>query len=104
MIALLRRGSGLVNLRILFAGLIALFFLAQGSPALAATKKLRDLTLSEVAKLAPLGRLASAQQLNLAIGLSLRNQAALTQFLKDLSDPTSPNYRHYLTPAQFTEQ
>ena len=40
----------------------------------------------------------------LAIGLPLRNQTALDKFLAAVSDPTSPQYHHYLTPAQFTEQ
>ena len=55
-------------------------------------------------RLAPVGRLAAAVRLRLAIGLPLRNQAELTQFLQELSDPASPNYRKYLTPAQFTER
>jgi uncharacterized repeat protein (TIGR03803 family) len=42
--------------------------------------------------------------LNLAIGLPLRNQEALTNRLRQIYDPASPNYRHYLTPEQFTEQ
>jgi uncharacterized repeat protein (TIGR03803 family) len=57
-----------------------------------------------VAKLAPLGRLPGTQHLHLSISLPLRNQQALTDLLHQLSDPTSPNYRHYLTPAQFAEK
>ena len=98
-----RRGPWLTKWRIIFAGLLAWLWV-QGSPAVAANKQLRDFTPSEVSRLAPLGRLASTQELNLAIGLPVRNQSALTEFLRELSDPTSPNYRHYLTPAQFTEQ
>ena len=104
MTAFLRRGPWQIKWRIIFAGLTALFFWAQGSIAVAANKQLRDFTPSEVSRLTPLGRLAGTQQLNLAIGLPVRNQAALTEFLRELSDPTNPNYRHYLTPAQFTEQ
>ena len=55
-------------------------------------------------QLTPLGQLDSSKRLSLAIGLPLRNQAELDQFLKELSDPQSPNYRHYLTPAQFAEK
>ena len=54
--------------------------------------------------LQPLGQLASTNRLRLAIGLPLRNQAALDAFLQQISDPTSPAYRHYLTPEQFTER
>ena len=54
--------------------------------------------------LQPLGRLSATKQLNLAIGLPLRNQQALDALLQQIYDPASPNYRHYLTPEQFTEQ
>ncbi len=32
------------------------------------------------------------------------NQAGMERLLQQISDPASPNYRHYLTPAQFSEQ
>jgi len=54
--------------------------------------------------LQPTGRLASTNRLHLAIGLPLRNQDALGVLMKQLYDPASPNYRHYLTPAQFAAQ
>ncbi len=54
--------------------------------------------------LQPLQDLPATNQLNLAIGLPLRNQAALDQFLQQLQDPASANYHHYLTPQEFTEQ
>jgi hypothetical protein len=52
----------------------------------------------------PIGRLPASQQMDLAISLPLRNQPQLATFLQQLEDPTSPNYHHYLTSAQFTEQ
>jgi len=54
--------------------------------------------------LQPLGKLSATKRLNLAIGLPLRNQQALNNLLQRIYDPTSPNYHHYLTPEQFTEQ
>jgi subtilase family serine protease len=54
--------------------------------------------------LQPMGRLTSTNRLSLAIGLPLRNQRALTNFLQQLYDPTSTNYHRYLTPEQFTEK
>jgi hypothetical protein len=54
--------------------------------------------------LQPEGRLASTNRLNLAIGLPLRNTNALGRLLHDIYDPASPQFHHYLTPAQFTEQ
>jgi len=54
--------------------------------------------------LQPTGVLPTSQRLKLAIGLPLRNNEALTNSLQQIYDPASPNYHHYLTPAQFTEQ
>jgi subtilase family serine protease len=48
--------------------------------------------------------LATSQHLKLAISLPLRNAEALTNLLQQIYDPASPNYHHYLTPQQFTEQ
>jgi hypothetical protein len=54
--------------------------------------------------LQPTGRLPGSQRLNLVIGLPLRNQPALDDFLAQVYDPASTNYHHYLTPEQFTKQ
>jgi len=50
------------------------------------------------------GRLPATNRLSLTIGLPLRDGAALSNLLKQIYDPASPNYRHYLTPAQFAEK
>ena len=57
-----------------------------------------------VAHVATISQLPSNTNLNLAIGLPLRNQAALEILLQQINDPASTNYHNYLTPAQFTEQ
>jgi uncharacterized repeat protein (TIGR01451 family) len=57
-----------------------------------------------VSRLQANGRLSATTNLTLAIGLPLRNTEALTNLLKDIYDPTSPNYHHYLTPDEFTAQ
>src|SRR5262252_709234 len=46
----------------------------------------------------PVGRLPGSSRLNLVIGLPLRNQEALSNFLEQLYDPASTQNRHYLTP------
>ena len=51
-----------------------------------------------------IGRMPASQQLGLAITLPLRNQGQLQTLLQQLYDPASPNYRHFLTVPQFTEQ
>ncbi len=59
---------------------------------------------ASVNKAAAIGRLPSTTSLNLAIGLPLRDPAALSHFLQEIYDPASPNYRQYLTPEQFDER
>jgi hypothetical protein len=46
------------------------------------------------------GHHPGTDQLALAIGLPLRNEQALKQFLNEVSTPHNPRYRHYLTLAQ----
>src|SRR6266516_4504456 len=41
------------------------------------------------------------QTISLAIGLNLRNTANLATYLREITDPHSPLYRHYLNPASF---
>ena len=41
-------------------------------------------------------------RLHLAISLPLPNEAALDAFLTDIYNPASPNFRHYLSVADFT--
>jgi uncharacterized repeat protein (TIGR01451 family) len=49
------------------------------------------------------GSLSAAKQMRLAIALPLRNQSVLSSLLTDLYEPSSPRYRQYLTPEQFTD-
>jgi subtilase family serine protease len=52
----------------------------------------------------PVASLPATQRLNLAIMLPLRHQSELTTLLGELNDANSPNYRQFLSVAQFTEQ
>ncbi len=52
--------------------------------------------------LQPVGKLASSTNLDLVIGLPLRNQEALANLLQQQYAPTSPQYHHWLTPDEFT--
>ncbi len=47
-----------------------------------------------------LGDMDSSQTLDLAVALPLRNQDQLDQLVKELYDPHSPSYRHFLNPAE----
>jgi subtilase family serine protease len=50
------------------------------------------------------GRLPASQRMDVAMTLKLRNQAQLNDLLQGLYDPASPNYRKFLTVAEFTAQ
>jgi Pro-kumamolisin, activation domain/Divergent InlB B-repeat domain len=81
----------------------ALLFLSAGF-APAAQTVLSGHVPAAVAHLNAISAVPATTRLNLAIGLPLRNPAAMERLLQQISDPASPNYRHYLTPEQFTEQ
>ncbi|MGP8174628.1 MAG: protease pro-enzyme activation domain-containing protein [Terracidiphilus sp.] len=51
-----------------------------------------------------LGRLPATQILQIDLVLPLRDQAGLDSFLKEVYDPSSPSYRHFLTVPEFTER
>lgn len=51
-----------------------------------------------------IGRMPAAQTLHFDIVLALRHAPELQNFLKDVYDSTSPNYRQFVTVKQFTEQ
>jgi uncharacterized membrane protein len=65
---------------------------------------LRGQVPAAVADARPLHEMAATKRLNLAIGLPLRNQAQLETLISQISDPSSPNYHHYLTAKQFAAQ
>jgi len=48
--------------------------------------------------------LPATNVLHLAIGLPLRDESGLSNFLAQVYDPNSSNYHRYLTPAEFTER
>jgi subtilase family serine protease len=56
-----------------------------------------------VGRLRALSDLAAQTNLQLAVGLPLRNKPALTNLIEDLYNPGSPRFHQYLTTSQFTE-
>jgi subtilase family serine protease len=56
------------------------------------------------AKAQPVGHLPATRRLNLSLTLPLRNQEQLNSLLHQLYDPTSPQYRQFLSLQQFSEQ
>jgi kumamolisin len=66
------------------------------------TRHVREVTRTGKAK--PIGQLPSDQIMKLDLVLTLRDQAGLNSFLKELYDPASPSYRHFLSVPEFTER
>ncbi len=87
---------------ILCASIILFAVVAQAEQRPAMTAHVPDAVSSGVAAL--VGHLPSAQHLSMAISLPLRNQAELDDLLRDIYDPQSPNFRHYLSVQEFTER
>jgi len=72
----------------------------QGRAETLMTRHVRQVTLNGLAK--PMGRLPVTQIMRLDVVLPLRDPAGLDAFLADLYSSTVPNYRHFLTPSEFT--
>jgi len=95
------RPAGFIKTGLVIGLLCCLRFAVSAQPVRART--LPGHVPAAIAHLTPVGRPEAARELRFAIGLPLRNQAALTNLLQKMYDPASPDYHHYLTPAQFAE-
>jgi len=74
---------------------------AQAQPQTLLTHHVREVTLNGQAPF--VGKLPATQSMRIDIVLAVRDQAGLDSFLRELYDPSSPAYRHFLTVEQFTE-
>jgi pro-kumamolisin-like protein len=89
----------------LFAAVCLPVLLMAATPSEASARQLLSGHVPQaVASSRVLSELPRSTRLNLAIGLPLRNQKELDALLAQLSDPASPNFRHYLSPDQFTSR
>jgi subtilase family serine protease len=66
------------------------------------TRHVREVTSNGQAQ--SLGLLPSTQVMRFDIVLGLHNQAELERFLREVNDPSSRTYRHFLTVPQFTKR
>jgi subtilase family serine protease len=66
------------------------------------THHVRQVTLNGKAR--QVGHLPATQIMQLDVVLPVRDQAGLDNFLAGLYSSTVPNFRHFLTPAEFTEK
>ncbi len=75
---------------------------SQAQPQTPVTRHTRD----EVARgtVPTVGHLPSSQTMDITFILQHRNEEDLQRFIKEVYDPTSASYRHFLTVEQFTEK
>jgi subtilase family serine protease len=66
------------------------------------TRHVRDVVVNGQARFVQ--RMPAAQTMRLDVVLPLRDPMGLENFLKDVYDPASIFYRHFVTPAEFTER
>lgn len=64
------------------------------------TRHMRDEVRSGAAQ--PAAQMSKSQSMNLDMVLPLSDSAGLTAFLADIYNPSSPNFHHFLTVAEFT--
>lgn len=64
------------------------------------TRHTRDAVMNGQAAL--VSRVPGNQSMDLTFQLPLRNETELRQFLQDVKNPSSANYRHFLTVEEFT--
>lgn len=96
---------------IVYALTIAVFVFLTGSIAVAHSEvTLNAIPTRHVPKVimerqaSPVGVAAVTKKMHLDLILQLRNQAKLAELLKELYNPASPEYHHFLTEAQFTQE
>jgi len=53
---------------------------------------------------APVAPVDESRHLQLALSLPLRDESSLDTLLKDIYDPNSPNFHHYLSTQEFTDR
>jgi len=97
---MMRRAS--VCLLTALAMLLVVSAVCQAEPQPLLTRHVRDVVITGQAQ--SLGRLPATQTIHFDIVLALRHAPELQNFLRELYDPTSPVYRQYLTPKEFTER
>jgi uncharacterized repeat protein (TIGR01451 family) len=96
------------NRHIFATGLLAIVALAL-FPRMAAAQEMKTLhghvpAVVSQFNLQPTSKFPENTNINLAIGLPLRNTGELSNLLEQVYNPANPNYHHYLTPEQFTAQ
>jgi Pro-kumamolisin, activation domain/Bacterial Ig-like domain (group 3) len=98
------------RLRLLGTGALFLFLAASVLPSQfdAQARAAGDSTLTAQTALSPGGTLLGPtnpqRTVHLSVALKINDHAALESFIQQLNDPASPQYKHFLTPAEFTSR
>ena len=93
-----RRLGIIVNVILAFIFLTNILCGAQAGSVL--TRHVREVILNGQAQ--PQGRLPATQSLRFDIVLPVRDQVGLESLIRELYDPASPYYHHFITPQEFT--
>ncbi len=80
----------------------ATLFSASASAQNVLTRHVHDVVSS--GRTQPVGHVDKTQQLGLDLVLPIRDPDGLKAFIDDVYNPSSSNFHHFLTPAQFTER
>jgi subtilase family serine protease len=90
------------KMRFLFAvALVAIgSVVSQAAPQPTMTRHTRGAVVNGEAQ--SLGRMPATQTMNFSVVLALRHAPELENFLQHIYDPSSPDYRHFVTPQEFT--
>jgi subtilase family serine protease len=98
------RKLGIVSVALIIVSIsvLSIAFIArarQNSPYV-----LTSQTVPLVSRAHLVGAASAQQQLNLSVGLQLRNQQELQTLLSDMYNPHSPGYHRFLSPQQFVDE
>ncbi len=91
-----------ISVATFIASITALSVIAQPAATVAANgdKFLAGHRPDAASRLVALSQMSATNEIRLAIGLPLRDEAGLQEFLADVYNPASPSYRKFLTPAE----
>jgi kumamolisin len=91
-----------VVLIVIGVGVLSISLIARAKPD--ARIPISGQTVPLVRKSKLIGTASGQQQLNLSVGLQLRNQQELARLLSAIYNPHSSLYHHFLTPQQFAAE
>ena len=97
-----RLGMGIIVLVVVGSSILSLRLVAQARQDQRTPINGQTVPLIKHAQL--LGAANRGQQLNLSIGLQPRNQQELENLLRNLYDPRSSMYHHFLTPQEYADE